>query len=145
MIPELRIEYLYEPSCRYLPKPGRNVGDVGLDIPAILDEAVTIRPGMGSFIPGGFRVQLPDGYFGMVLPRSSNNRRGLHICTGVIDNGYIGELGTEVRNISHQEITIEPGERLSQLVLFPAVRPIPIPTVSFKETDRGEQGFGSTG
>lgn len=143
-IPEIHIEYLYETGTRYVPKPSEHRSDVGLDIPAVITGPMTLGPGAGQFIPGGFRVQFPYGMAGLILPRSSVNRQGLHVCTGVIDHGYNGELGTEVRNITHEEITIRPGDRLSQLVLIPAWHPVPVPTVMFRETDRGEKGFGSS-
>lgn len=142
-IPEVQVDWLV--GAEYVPMETKHKGDVGLDIPAILEcDRLVLAPGEGRFIPGGFRVQFQSGWAGLILPRSSSNRMGLHIYTGVIDNGYNGELGTEVRNISNQSLLINNGDRISQLVLIPAFRPIPVPVLNFRETDRGDKGFGSS-
>ena len=126
------------------PTPGRYEGDVGLDIYCALPEHITLMPGESVFIPGGFRMQFERGWAGLVLPRSSSNRAGLHVHTGVIDSGYTGEIGAEVRNIGLEARRIEPNDRIAQLVLIPAFHPVPLEVEQFQVTDRGTNGFGST-
>lgn len=122
-----------------------HVGDVGLDIHAQIDESVSIGYGRGRFIPGNIRVDMPDGYFGMIFGRSSLNERGLLVAPAVIDNGYQGPLGAQVWNIQPRSITINPGDRIAQIVLIPGVRPFPVSVADFGPSDRGDNGWGSTG
>ena len=145
MIKAQKVDYLI--GATRPPTPGKYMGDVGLDIAADLgeDQSVMLLPGQGTFVWGGFQVQLPDGYFALVLPRSSSNAAGLMVLTGVIDNGYTGRIGCQVYNITCDPITIQNGQRIAQLVLLPAVRPVPLPVGMFTPTDRGHAGWGSSG
>lgn len=143
MIPQVMFNYLADDLVR--PLQGRYEGDIGIDIEARLDRDHIILPGHGLFVWGGFHVQFPDGYAGLVLGRSSMNRIGLQVLTGVIDNGYTGEIGAQLHNITCDPIVVAPRQRVAQLVMIPAVRPIPAPVVTFRDTDRADQGWGSSG
>lgn len=144
MIPIL--EVWYQAGDPSVPKPGNYKGDIGIDIPAArLEAPVTILPGHGLFVWGGFRIQFPDGYAGLVFGRSSGNARGLIVPTGVIDNGYTGEIGAQLHNITCDPIVIHPGDRVAQMVLIPAVQPLPIPILELEKTDRADAGWGSSG
>ena len=143
-INEVEIHYLE--GAKYPPTPGKYDGDIGLDIYAAIERPILLAPGVGAFISGGFRVQFGRGWAGLVLPRSSMNRKGLLVMTGVIDNGYNGEIGAEVRNPHpHEGILIQPGDRIAQLVIIAAFRPVPLEVNVFRETERGTNGFGSSG
>jgi dUTP pyrophosphatase len=147
MIPEKTLPYKPYPDLPTTEHPVLNhySGDVGLDIAADLTEPYHCPPHWGRFIPGSFRVDIPDGYFGLVVGRSSSNTRGLLIPPAIIDNGYQGVIGAQIWNISGTYITVEPGDRIAQLVLLPAVRPVPLLVEEFSPTDRGDNGWGSTG
>ncbi len=99
---------------------------------------------MQVFIPGGYAIQFHNGWFGMVTGRSKNNRRGIIVPTGIIDTGYTGIIGAELINTSPNVYSIEPGERIAQLILLPGFTPKPIPVERFAPTERGNQGWGSS-
>jgi len=106
-----------------------------------------VRRDGSSFVrvPTGTSVEMPTGIYGIVLPRSSSNNRGMLVLTGVIDNGYRGPLFAMVHNLTDREIVVKKGDRIAQLVLFP-VRVYKTDKVTeFQETTRGHNGFGSTG
>ena len=125
-------------------------GDVGYDLHA--SERVYIAAGGFAAVPTAVHVQLPAGYFGLILPRSSANATGALVAlTGVIDNGYRGELLVMVHNIGRVPDGhvggrwIEAGQALAQLVLFP-ISVFPLQRVTELEpSERGHNRMGSTG
>jgi dUTP pyrophosphatase len=130
------------------PLPGRaHPGDAGLDLRSSVD--VEVGPGERAMVPTGVAVAIPEGYAGLVLPRSGlASRHGLTMANspGLIDAGYRGEVICAVVNLDpHEAVEISVGDRIAQLVVvaLPEVRP------SFVEelppSPRGEGGFGSTG
>lgn len=93
-------------------------------------------------------VQLPDGCGALVVGRSGNNARGLHAQVGWIDGGYRGRIGVVLVNVTDARIMVEKGDRIAQLVIFPVVTPTLVyvdDPSDLSSTERGEQGFGSTG
>lgn len=122
-------------------------GDAGLDLRANAD--VTIAPHERALIPTGLAIALPDGYAGFVQPRSGLAlKRGLSIANtpGLIDAHYRGELKVCAVNLDpHEDIVIERGERIAQLVIqrVPVVSIVEVEELD--ETDRGAGGFGSSG
>jgi len=120
-------------------------GDLGYDLYA--NEGAAIFPNETKVVKTGIAIQFPAGYGGFIKDRSSvATKRGLFTVAGVIDNGYIGEIGIALYNGTESLIHIAPGEKIAQLVL--------IPTVNFSVTEvdevisadqRGDGGFGSTG
>lgn len=122
-------------------------GDAGLDLYAPVDYPhdgwSTSDP---RVIDTRVHVEIPHGYVGHVLPRSSLSLRGVHVCHGVIDAGYRGPIGVCVWSWWTQ--VIEPGERIAQLVVVPCWvgTPVEVATLAeLGETERGAGGFGSTG
>lgn len=120
----------------------------GADLYACIDEAITINPGETHMIPTGLAMELPMGYAGLIYPRSGMaSKRGLAPANkvGVVDPDYRGEFMVALHNHSLNAQTVEPNERIAQLVITPFI------TAQFDETDelsdtvRGAGGFGSTG
>lgn len=125
------------PSYAYL-------GDAGADL--VLVEGGSLQPGEARDFPVGIAVEPPLGYFYDIRPRSSTLRkRGLYVHPGTIDNGYRGPLFVYVRNDSRDAVTVEPGDRLAQMVLLPCVQPVVVEVDELGPSDRGDGGFGSTG
>tara|TARA_B100000902_G_C26609575_1_gene574416 strand:- start:75 stop:530 length:456 start_codon:yes stop_codon:yes gene_type:complete len=120
----------------------------GMDIRAELDSSVVLNAGSRTLIPTGLYLEIPPGYEVQVRPRSGlAYKRGLTVLNapGTIDADYRGELGVLLINTSSDEQTIEPGERIAQLVISPVYRVEWLEVDELGETDRGSGGFGSTG
>ncbi|WP_297212273.1 dUTP diphosphatase [uncultured Flavonifractor sp.] len=133
-----------------IPFPSRATeGSAGLDLRACLDEAVTISPRQLVRIPTGVAVALPGPeYVALVFARSGLGiKHGIALSNGVgvIDSDYRGEIQVGLTNLSHTPYTIQPGDRIAQLVLTPVVTPEVEITAELEETSRGAGGFGSTG
>jgi dUTP pyrophosphatase len=122
-------------------------GDAGLDLTSVVD--VVVGPGERVLVPTGLAVAVPEGFAGLVLPRSGlASRLGLTLANapGLIDSGYRGEITCAMVNLDREApVKIQRGDRIAQLVIVPA------PSVSLSwaeelpESERGEGGFGSTG
>ncbi len=125
-----------------LPTYGRP-GDVGMDMYAM--ETVTIEPMGHARIWHGFALEFPEGYAAIVKDKSSISKAGLHTMGGVFDAGYRGEYNTHLVNLSGEPYTVEEGDKVSQLILYPVAIAELEETDTLSETERGEQGFGSTG
>lgn len=120
----------------------------GADLYACLDEAVTIDAGETVFIPTGLAMEIPKGCAGLVYARSSlGAKRGLAPANkvGVIDSDYRGEISVVLHNHSKTAQTVQPGERIAQLVITPVLTPVYEETDELSDTSRGSGGFGSTG
>lgn len=114
--------------------------DAGNDVRSMED--LSIKPGETVKVPLGFGLELPDGYMGIIHPRSSMASQGLMSHNPPIDSGYKGEIHAIVTNVGNQVIFIEKGDRIAQLV----VSPIVLADLTFELGDeRGNGGFGSTG
>jgi len=128
--------------CRATP------GSAGLDLQAILEKAVTIEPGKRVTVPTGLAVEIPEGMAGFVFGRSGLGiRHGIvpSNAVGVIDSDYRGEILVGLSNHGDEPYTIQPGERVAQLVVMP-VSLLPVEEVeTLEETERSAGGFGSTG
>ena len=121
-------------------------GDAGLDLAAAA--MVTLEPGGRELVPTGLRVAIPDGYAGLVLPRSGLAlRSGVTVLNapGLIDSGYRGEIGVLLVNHGAEPVTIQRGERIAQLVIQPVARAELVEVRELPGSRRGEGGFGSTG
>lgn len=124
-------------------------GSAGLDLCACIDEPLTLAGGETARIPTGLAIALPSKDYGaFVFARSGLSIKhgiGLLNAVGVIDSDYRGEIQVGVINQIRESYTIEPGERIAQLVVMP-VCALPVEeTDSLGETERGAGGFGSTG
>lgn len=124
-------------------------GSAGMDLPACIDEAVTLNPGDRFAVPTGMAIELPSSdYVAYIFARSSLGlKKGITLpnCVGVIDSDYRGELKVALTNISKEPYTVNPGERIAQLVIAPVIRVELEEKDELGDTDRGAGGFGSTG
>ncbi len=122
-------------------------GDAGLDLTAC--EHLALGPGERGTVGTGVAVQIPDGHAGLVVPRSGlAARHGLAVVNapGVIDAGYRGEIRVILLNTdSEHAFAIEPGMRVAQLLIVPAVAAEVVEVSELTATDRGDDGFGSSG
>ena len=121
----------------------------GLDLRAALDAPLTLQPGDTSLIPSGLAIHLADpGLCALVLPRSGlGHRHGIVLGngTGLIDADYQGPLLISTWNRGREAFTIEPGDRIAQLVIVPIVRAALQVVDTFAESARGSGGVGHTG
>lgn len=120
----------------------------GADLYACLDTEITIAPGTTSFIPTGLSMELPKGTVGLIYARSGLAcKRGLAPANkvGVIDSDYRGEFIVALYNHSCVPQTVQPGERIAQLVITPVLTPGFAEAGELSDTVRGNGGFGSTG
>lgn len=119
-------------------------GDAGFDL--YVSEETRIKVNGFADVPLGINVQLPPGTWAMLTGRSSTIRtRGLLVTQGVIDNGYTGPLYAGVKNLSGEIAVVKKSERIAQLIPF-RLEPLTVrQVVELTETDRGTNGFGSTG
>ena len=120
----------------------------GADLYACLDEAVTIEPGASAWISTGLALEIPKGCAGLIYARSGSAcKRGLAPANkvGVIDSDYRGEVVVVLHNHGSQPQTVEPGERIAQLVITPVLTPAYEEVKELSSSDRGTGGFGSTG
>ncbi len=124
------------------------VSSAGLDLKAVLDASITLAPLERKIIGTGLKIALPEGYEAQVRPRSGlAAKHGITVLNapGTIDADYRGEIGVILVNLSNDAFTIQPGERIAQLVVAQYSQVSWQPTINMEETDRGEGGFGSTG
>lgn len=123
-------------------------GAAGLDVTACLDAPVGIPAGGTASIPTGIAVALPPGHEGQVRPRSGlAARHGVTVLNapGTIDEDYRGEVRVLLVNLGAEDHTVEPGDRIAQLVVAPVTRVTVDETEALDDTPRGTGGFGSTG
>ena len=124
-------------------------GSAGLDLRACLDEALTIEPGATHLVPTGLAIHVADpGYAAVILPRSGlGHKHGIVLgnLVGLIDSDYQGPLMVSAWNRSQVAYTLEPMERLAQLVVLPIVQVQFNVVDEFEQSNRGTGGFGSTG
>ena len=120
----------------------------GADLCACLESPVTLEPGETRLISIGISMEIPVGYAGFVFARSGlATKRHLAPANkvGVIDSDYRGEFFVPLRNHGPIPQTIEPGERIAQMILMPYLAANFLEAESLSDTQRGEGGFGSTG
>jgi dUTP pyrophosphatase len=132
-----------EPPCY------ATAGAAGLDLRACLDVPVCLHPGDTSLIPSGLAIHLADpGLAAMILPRSGlGHKHGIVLgnLVGLIDSDYQGQIFVSVWNRGRQSFTLQPMERIAQLVVVPVLQVGFNLVDSFSDSVRGEGGFGSTG
>lgn len=124
-------------------------GSAGLDLRALLQEPLTLQPGQTELLPTGLAIHINDpGLAAMILPRSGmGHKHGIVLgnLVGLIDSDYQGQLMVSCWNRSARPFTIEPGERIAQLVLVPVLQAQLEVVDEFKGSLRGVGGFGHTG
>lgn len=116
--------------------------DAGFDLKS--PERVLIPAKSFMFIDTGVHIELPHGTVGMIKSRSGLNRKGIQ-CEGVIDENYRGSIGVTLYNHSDRVYLVEYGERIAQLVIIPCLYETVETVDCLSDTDRGNNGFGSTG
>ncbi len=124
-------------------------GSAGLDLRACIDQPVTLSPGETQLLPTGLAIHVADPTLcAMLLPRSGlGHKHGIVLgnLVGLIDSDYQGQLMVSCWNRSNSSFTVEPGERIAQMVLVPVVQADFEIVDEFDDSDRGEGGFGSSG
>ncbi|TCK44549.1 deoxyuridine 5'-triphosphate nucleotidohydrolase [Paraburkholderia sp. BL8N3] len=124
-------------------------GSAGLDLRACIDEPLVIAPGQTSLVPTGLAIHLGDpGYAAVILPRSGlGHKHGVVLgnLVGLIDSDYQGQLMISTWNRGDTAFTLNPMERLAQMVIVPVVQAELNIVDDFEESERGAGGFGSTG
>ena len=124
-------------------------GSAGLDLRACVAEAVTLEPGDTHLVPSGIAINLADpGLAAVVLPRSGlGHKHGIVLgnLVGLIDSDYQGQIFVSAWNRGKSTFTIQPMERLAQLVVVPVVQVALNVVEEFAASTRGAGGFGSTG
>ena len=147
---QLKIKALSPKIGREIPAPFyASAGAAAMDLHACLDQAVTIPAGKRAVIPTGIAIALPSSeYVALVFARS-----GLGIkhgvapanCVGVIDSDYRGEVMVGLQNSGDQDYTVQPGDRIAQLMISPVIQAQIQMVEELDDTARGAGGFGSTG
>lgn len=124
-------------------------GSAGLDLRACLDEPLVLHPGESELVPTGLAIHLADpGLAAMVLPRSGlGHKHGIVLgnLVGLIDSDYQGQIFVSVWNRGSASFTLQPMERVAQLVVVPVLQVAFKVVEGFESSARGEGGFGSTG
>jgi dUTP pyrophosphatase len=124
-------------------------GSAGLDLRACLDAPLTLQPNAWQLVPTGISIYIQDpGYAALILPRSGlGHKHGIVLgnLVGLIDSDYQGQLMVSAWNRSSVAFTLEPMERLAQLVIVPVVQAQFNVVTEFEASQRGEGGYGSTG
>lgn len=120
-------------------------GDAGMDLVAVGKEDVS--PTQVKYFTG-LAMEIPDGYVGLIFPRSSIMKKGLSLsnAVGVIDSGYRGEIMAVFnRKFAHNQMNYEIGDRIAQIIVLPYPQVVFVESEELSETERGSGGFGSTG
>jgi dUTP pyrophosphatase len=142
------VRVLDERMAAYLPAYA-TPGSAGLDLRACLGTALTLQPGQVHLIPTGLSIHIGDpGLCAMLLPRSGlGHKHGIVLgnLVGLIDSDYQGPLMVSCWNRGHAAFTIDPLERIAQMVIVPVVQATFRRVDDFEASARGEGGFGSTG
>jgi dUTP pyrophosphatase len=124
-------------------------GSAGLDLRACVDAPLTLEPGQTVLVPTGLAIHVADpGYAAMILPRSGlGHKNGIVLgnLVGLIDSDYQGQLMVSTWNRGNQAFTLQPLDRLAQLVIVPVLQVGFNVVEEFASSERGAGGFGSTG
>ena len=125
-----------------LPKKS-HLPDSGLD--CFMPESFELKPLETKTIGLGIGIQVPEGFAGMLVPRSSIAEKGLLIQTSIIDPDYTGEIHLIITNCSNNNVVIEKNQRVCSLVVYNVLNVRLDIVYDFEHTDRGDNGLGSTG
>ena len=141
----LKIEKL--PHNQVLPEY-KTEGAAGMDLCAAISEPITLQPLERKLIPTGLKIELEHGYEAQIRPRSGLSiKHGISLinCDGTIDEDYRGEVCVPIVNVSNEAYTIQPDERIAQMVIAKYEQAKIEVVTELSETVRGAGGFGSTG
>ena len=147
---ELKVKALSPKIGNEIPAPFyASAGAAAMDLHACIDEAVVIPAGGRKLIPTGLAIALPNAdYVALIFARSGLGvKHGIAPanCVGVIDSNYRGELMVGLQNSGDSDFTIQPADRIAQLMITPVVQASISMVEELDETQRGTGGFGSTG
>ena len=147
---ELKFKALNPKIGREIPLPQfATPGSAAMDLRACIDRPVTIRAGERTVVPTGLAMALPSAdYVALLFARSGLGiRKGVCLSNGVgvIDSDYRGEIGVGLVDLSQEAYTVQPGDRIAQLMVVPVERPTVSLVEDLDDTSRGSGGFGSTG
>ncbi|HCX44619.1 MAG TPA: dUTP diphosphatase [Oscillibacter sp.] len=147
---ELKFKAIHPKIGREIPLPQfATPGSAAMDLRACLDGPVTLQAGARAVIPTGLAMALPSAdYVALVFARSGLGiKKGVCLSNGVgvIDSDYRGEIAVGLVNLSGKDYTVQPGDRIAQLMVVPVVQPTVTLADELDETDRGSGGLGSTG
>lgn len=120
----------------------------GMDLRANIEEAFTLKPLERKLVPTGLFISLPEGYEAQVRPRSGLAlKHGITVLNtpGTVDADYRGEVGVVLVNLSNEPFTVEPGERIAQMVIAKHEQAEFVVVEELDETERGAGGYGHTG
>ncbi|QFI56426.1 dUTP diphosphatase [Aeromonas simiae] len=150
MTTQIEVKILDSRIGRDYPLPAyATPGSAGMDLRALLDEAITLAPGDTVLVPTGLAIHIKDpGLCATILPRSGlGHKHGIVLgnLVGLIDSDYQGQLMVSVWNRGQESFTMQPGERIAQLVILPVVQASFQLVEEFDQSERGEGGFGSSG
>ena len=123
-------------------------GAAGMDLCAAIDEPITLQPLERKLIPTGLKIELEHGYEAQIRPRSGLSiKHGITLinCVGTVDEDYRGEVCVGLVNVSNEPYTIEPQERIAQMVIAKYEQANIEVVTELSDTERGAGGFGSTG
>ena len=124
-------------------------GSAGLDLRACLKQPLTLAPGDSALIPSGIAIHIADsGYAAMLLPRSGlGHKHGIVLgnLVGLIDSDYQGEVLISCWNRGREAFSVQPGERIAQMVIVPVVQASFEVVAEFERSQRGAGGFGHSG
>lgn len=126
----------------YMPEKAHNV-DAGFDIRTPID--VVVESKWHSFIDTGIHIEIPEGYVGMIKSKSGLNCKNNLVTEGVIDTGYTGTIGVKIYNHGKEDYKFKAGDKITQLVILPIPEVNLIQVDKLEDTERGDNGFGSTG
>ena len=147
---ELKFKAIHPKIGREIPLPQfATPGSAAMDLRACLDDPVTLQAGARAVIPTGLAMALPSAdYVALVFARSGLGiKKGVCLSNGVgvIDSDYRGEIAVGLVNLTDEDYTVQPGDRIAQLMVVPVVQPTVTLADELDETDRGSGGLGSTG
>ena len=147
---ELRFKAIHPKIGREIPLPQfATPGSAAMDLRACLDGPVTLQAGARAVIPTGLAMALPSAdYVALVFARSGLGiKKGVCLSNGVgvIDSDYRGEIAVGLVNLSGEDYTVQPGDRIAQLMVVPVVQPTVTLEDELDDTGRGSGGLGSTG
>ena len=147
---ELKIKALSPKIGTDIPLPHfATAGAACMDLCACVDGPVVLAAGERRLIPTGIAIALPSAdYVALVFARSGLGiKQGVCLANGVgvVDSDYRGEIGVGLVNLSGEAYTVQPGDRIAQLMVTPVMRPAAVQAETLDETERGAGGFGSTG
>lgn len=132
-------------STAFVPKYAHST-DAGMDLKAAHNDV--IKKGVVAAVGTGIKVAIPEGFVGLVSPRSGLAKKGVTVANapGIVDSGYRGEVKVLLTNFFDEDYRVERGDRIAQLVIVPVLQPeVEVVSSLDHDTDRGSKGFGSTG